>query len=388
MKILTIVPNPFFTDRGSCIRILGQVRYLADRGHEVIVLSYGYGREVPSITIKRIIKTPGYDENSIGASFARLYNDLFLLIKSIVYTLKFKPDVIHGHLHEGALMGIVSSVFRKTRVLLDAEGSLSGELRDRAGIKNEFLQQIIRGVEIWINNHVDCVVASSPIVGDDMEKRLGIEKSRINIVPDGVNMDFFKKQDNMGLRSKLNIPPGKKVIVYAGVLNEFYGTDCLLKAARLVLNKIKDVHFLIIGYPNAELYRKTAQESGISESVTFTGKVQYEHMPEYLMQGDIAVAPKLKGTEGTLKLSQYMAAGLPVVAFDTISHREILGDEGIYAAESGSEVSLAEALVKALNDPETGLKGARLKAKVQKEFSLDSINSRLVELYLQKETKQ
>ena len=48
--------------------------------------------------------------------------------------------------------------------------------------------------------------------------------------------------------------------------------------------------------------------------------------------GDIGIAPKISATEGSGKLLAYMAASLPVVAFDTPVHREYLGNMGLYAA--------------------------------------------------------
>ncbi|PKO22369.1 MAG: hypothetical protein CVU38_09805 [Chloroflexi bacterium HGW-Chloroflexi-1] len=66
----------------------------------------------------------------------------------------------------------------------------------------------------------------------------------------------------------------------------------------------------------------------------------------------VAVAPKLSATEGSGKLLTYMAAGLPVVAFDTAVHREYLGELGVYAT-AGDAGALAQALAGLLDDPQT-----------------------------------
>lgn len=380
MKIQVVIPNPFFTDRGSCIRILGQIKYFHKQQHKVLALSYHSGRKVPGVHHRRTIWMPGYGAERTGASLSRLYIDAVLLLKSIVTNLRFRPDVIHGHLHEGALIGIISSWFRKTFVVLDAEGSLSGELRDRAGIKSRLLLGLIARIERWIIEHVDCVVVSSPIVAADMQKRFGVKPDRINVVPDGIDSDRFAHAASPELRRQLEIPDGKRIVVYAGVLNCFYGIDCLIEAAAVVNRQVTDVHFLIIGYPDVEKYRFMAKERGIEASCTFTGKVIYEEMPRYLALGTLAVAPKLKGTEGTLKLSHYMGAGLPIVAFDNIAHREILGEHGIYAA-SGDAGSLADALITALRRSDLSETGKKLKEKVVRDYSLDTINGSLERLF-------
>ena len=85
----------------------------------------------------------------------------------------------------------------------------------------------------------------------------------------------------------------------------------------------------------------------MADHTTFTGKVPYHQARDYLALGDVAVAPKLSATEGSGKILNYMAMGLPTVAFDTPVSREYLGDVGIYATAGRSRV-LAEALLDAL----------------------------------------
>ncbi|MDQ6908577.1 MAG: glycosyltransferase, partial [Chloroflexota bacterium] len=79
-----------------------------------------------------------------------------------------------------------------------------------------------------------------------------------------------------------------------------------------------------------------------------------------LALGDVAVAPKLSETEGNQKIFNYLATGLPVVAFDTPASREILGDRATFATR-GDAGSLAECLVAHLENPaaarRTGLAG-------------------------------
>jgi glycosyltransferase involved in cell wall biosynthesis len=104
----------------------------------------------------------------------------------------------------------------------------------------------------------------------------------------------------------------------------------------------------------------------VADHTTFTGKIPYQDARDYLALGDIAIAPKLSATEGSGKILNYMAMGLPTVTFDTPVSREYLGDLGIYA-NPGDPESLAQALLEALHadaDPQRGAKLRRLAAKV------------------------
>jgi glycosyltransferase involved in cell wall biosynthesis len=179
----------------------------------------------------------------------------------------------------------------------------------------------------------------------------------------------------------LGIPADRKVVVYLGLLAEYQGTGLLLEAARRLIDRSLPVHFLIMGFPGEEAYRSRAEQLGIGRFVTFTGRVSYALAPDYLLIGDVAVSPKISETEGNGKLLNYMACGLPTVAFETPVATEILGDAGVYA-RTGDPDSLAERIAGLLTDPEwAGAVGRRLRRRAEAYFSWDWAALRFAELY-------
>src|ERR1700756_657924 len=139
----------------------------------------------------------------------------------------------------------------------------------------------------------------------------------------------------------------KKIVVYLGLLTEYQGVDLLLKVIKSIVEKRDDVHFLIMGYPNVEKYKKISEDLNISQYITFTGRVSYWEIYNYLALGTIAVSPKFleSGGEGNIKVYNYIAAGLPSVVFDYMVNREILGDLGIYARPK-DPISLEDCIIK------------------------------------------
>ena len=105
--------------------------------------------------------------------------------------------------------------------------------------------------------------------------------------------------------------------------------------------------------------------------VTFTGRVDYAEAPLLLSSADLAVSPKISDTEANGKLLNYMACGLPVVAFDTPINWELLGNDGIYAA-FGDVVDLARCLSSALADRDAlRQQGKRLRLRSVEQLAWD-----------------
>jgi glycosyltransferase involved in cell wall biosynthesis len=210
---------------------------------------------------------------------------------------------------------------------------------------------------------------------------------RVFPTPDCVNADAFgpanfSAADIRQLKSKLNLPLDKKIIVYLGILAPYQGVDKLLEALQQVQATRDDFHLLLMGYPGVQTYKDKAAALGLANAVTFTDKIPYEDAPRYLALGDIATAPKMSATEGSGKILNYMSMGLPTIAFNTPVSREFLGDGGIYATEMSSP-ALALALNRALNlsDDERQRLGQYLRQRVIKNFSWQTAGEQIEAIY-------
>jgi glycosyltransferase involved in cell wall biosynthesis len=197
---------------------------------------------------------------------------------------------------------------------------------------------------------------------------------------DGVDTETFHPNLDPGNMRAL-VPPGSRVVVYLGLLTPYQGVDHLLRAIPQVIARVPEVHFLLGGYPNEDNYRQVAQELGIAGRVSFPGRVDYDQAARYLALGEVAVGPKISETESNGKLYNYMACGLPTVAFDTPPSKEILGDLGVYAPR-GDVDALANAIAGLLEEPERSQAlGQRLRQRVIEHFSWQSTAHQLIKAY-------
>lgn len=355
MKILHIAPTPFFADRGCHMRILGEMQALQRKGHGIVLCTYHNGRDIGGIKTFRNINIPWYNKLEAGPSFHKIYIDLLLLLKSISVYLKEKPDIIHGHLHEGAFIGgIIKMLFfwKKTPVVFDVQGSLTFELDSYhyfTGIK-KILRPIFCAAEKIINAMPDFFSCSSVSNRDLMVNAFHIPSEKCEAIIDGVHTGFFENVKGVdALKKDLDIKNTPHVVVFTGALLKSKGIDVLFEAIPLVLKNIPDTVFIIVGYP-VEEWEKVAQEKDIMKQVRFTGKVDYYDLPKYLALSKIALDPKIDAAgESSGKTINYMGAGMSVVCFDSKNNRKFLGEGGFFA-EDKNIPDFAERIVFALQN--------------------------------------
>jgi glycosyltransferase involved in cell wall biosynthesis len=376
-----VAPTPYFADRGCHVRIYEEARALRSLGHDVRIVTYHIGRDMPGIPVVRIPRIPWYNRLEAGPSWHKLYLDLLLLFRAAALSLSFRPHVIHAHLHEGAGIGCLLKLMTRIPLIFDYQGSLTGECIDHGFFKpGSRIARIFGWIERAINGCADRIVTSSSAGYNDLRDTWGVAHGRLVSVIDGVDTEQFRPLDRQEARSRLGIAPDVPVVAYLGIMNAYQGTDLLLDAIALLKARGVQARFLVMGFPH-ERYQTVAEAKGISDMITFTGKIDYNDAPLFLSAADLAVSPKLSLTEANGKLFNYMACALPVVVFDTPVNREILGDTGIYA-RLGDSADFA-GRIEALLEDRDGLKGQgeRARAKAVSEHAWQARGAQLVEIY-------
>jgi glycosyltransferase involved in cell wall biosynthesis len=385
-RVLMIAPTSFFADYGCHVRILEETRILQQLGCNVTICTYHTGQNQPDVTIRRTMAIPWRHNWEVGSSWHKITYDMLLFMRSFTAMFQFKPQIIHAHLHEGALIGYVLARLWRIPLVFDFQGSLVNEMADHKFISpGGRVYQWLCKLETIIDHRSPCIITSSSNAADILVHEFGCSYRQITCVPDCVNTEVFSRSNDPVVLSQLrrawNVPAGRKVVVYLGLLAAYQGIPELLQAAKLVLAEDVDVHFVIAGYPNIELYRAMARDLGILDHVEFPGRIRYQDAPRLLALGDIAVSPKLSKTEGAGKLLNYMSMGLPTVAFDTPVSHEYLGEYGVYAA-SGDSTSLAKGILELLANPEHGARlGEALRRRAESAYSWEYAGRLIVNTY-------
>ena len=351
-RVLMVAPTSFFSDYGCHIRIAQEAQELQRRGHTVLIATYHNGDAVEGLQIVRSVDVPWIKRTLVGSSRHKLYLDVVLSWRTVRAAWKFKPDIIHAHLHEGGLIGAILKRLIGKPLIFDYQGSMTAEMIDHHFLSgyDAPLYKPLYTLETWINRQADMVLTSSENARRMLIDEFAHPAQQVTTIADGIDTTYFAPQPpDDSIRSVLGIPATSRIIVYLGLLAPYQGTNLLIECIPEVVAAVPDAHFLIMGYPDPDSYRRYAESLGVSQYVTLPGRIRYLDSHHYLGLGEVAVAPKMSRSEGSGKIPQYMALGLPVITFDSAVSRQYLGEHGIYARYADRE-HLAQCIIDTLND--------------------------------------
>lgn len=383
MKVLMIAPTPFFSDRGAHVQIYEEIRALSKLDVEVHVCTYGLGRNIEGIRASRIFNFPWYRKVSAGPSLTKIIYIPMLFLHSLVMSYVFKPEIIHAHLPDGAVIARLIKLIRpKLAYVYDVQGSLSEESIQHGFFhRDSLIHKFFRFLEKKTLNWFENITQSNTVMA--YSQKLAGENILITNVMDGVDTEIFApNHSDTSLAKSLGILESEINLIYVGALEEYQGVDLLLKAFSLLNLRHHNLKLIIIGFPNIPKYRAQAVELNISEKVIFLGKVDYFQLPKYLCLGDIAIAPKISTTEGDGKIYNYLACGLPVVAFEREVAREIAGETALYA-KFLDYADLASKIEMLISDNEFRIAlGSKGRFRAESLLSWNAVGERIYYIYL------
>lgn len=385
MKVLHIAPTPFFSNRGCHIRIRNEIEGLQQNDTRVLLCTYHHGNDTPGIDIRRIRSIPGYKKTDVGYSPYKFIADILLFFLVLKTAWIARPVILHGHLHEGALIGWGVSLllfWRRIPLIMDMQGSLSGELK-AYGAFNFFhpLLKLFLGIEKIICRLPAAIVCSSENSLRFLREQFGIAGSHVSLLEDVVPDRFLVQEDKEKRKKLYGVPEGKRVVIYTGSLLPGKGIDYLLDAKRILLSRRTDLFFVFAGYPKNAVV-EYALRHGLTDHCLIPGEFSYDELRGWLAVADLAIDPKMADHgEASGKILHYMASGLPVACFDLPNNRNFLG-QAAYYAEPGSVEGLAAAIEKGLADPVTSIQYGKVgRQKIKKEYSVFAAGVQLRELY-------
>ena len=247
----------------------------------------------------------------------------FLLIKDIKKLVKeINPDILHSHY--ASSYGLYGRMCNFHPFIISVWGSDVYEFPKGNIAKKLLLKYILKGS--------DKVCSTSYNMAEETSKYYNKE---IIITPFGVNIDKFKCYTP--ILSTSNITIG----VIKG-LEEIYGIEYLIEGFSKAIREYqgsKELKLLIVGDGTQKIKLESlVNELGINSSVTFTGKIDNDKVPEYINMMDIVCLPSLSESFGVSAV-EACACGRPILATNVGGLKEIIFDDynGFIIKQKSSE---------------------------------------------------
>ena len=333
---VTVDPGiPVFGTKGASVHIQEVVRELIRRGHDVTVHTTRAGRDIPDdLAGLKVIETrieaddPAARERAQQEVSARIAARIIADGADLVYE---RYSLFSTALAEVTDATGAAGVLEVNAPLIE-EQRIHRVLVDEEAAGNALARQVAAAT---------ATIAVSDPVRDWVRERTGSD--RVHTVPNGVSITRIVPRPE---------EIGDPVVTFVGTLKPWHGVADLLAAAALAKRPWK---LRIIG-DGPERAALEEQAAGLGIEVDFRGAVAPADMPGQLAGSAIGVAPypDLGGEQqqyfSPLKVYEYLAAGLPVVASAVGQLPQILGELGTLVPPS-DPAALAAAIDDLAADP-------------------------------------
>ena len=237
--------------------------------------------------------------------------------------------------------------------------------------KSSGIKSLQRKIEKMINGKT-LRAGTKILVSNNETKKIIIDEynviqEKISIVPNGVDLSMFD------ITKKKN----PKKVVFAGAMYFHRGLDVLLETIPLVIEKIPDAKFVLLGSgTEMDKLKEIVSKNKLDNSVEFKGWIEREKIPENIADASIGIGP-LRLTEVTsralpIKVLEYMAVSLPLIAQKGTLPNDVLENEknGFFIE---NHIELAEKIILLLNEPKKVQNMGAHSLKLVQKFSWDQV---------------
>lgn len=364
--------------KGASLHLQAIAAALAGAGHEVLLVATA-GSEPPVAQPRltyRLLAHPGRSAG-LRRELRKLRHVAALPGRVGADVAAFGPDLVYERL---ALFGTAGrTLARRLGVphVLEVNALLAAEEARWRGLR---LAGLARRREAAVLADADLRVAVSEQLAAVVRVQAGGPTA---VVPNGVDAELFGRlPEPADARQALGLPADGPVLAFTGALRPWHGLEVAIRA----LPMLPGVRLAVAGTgPVYAELRQAAERRGVGDRVHWLGALPHHRVPWLLAAADAGLAPYPALPDfafSPLKVYEYRAAGLPVIASDLGQLRELVTDGRTgRLVEPGDAVALAGAVCSVLGNPQLAAAAAAARCEVLAGESWDARAATLSELF-------
>jgi glycosyltransferase involved in cell wall biosynthesis len=327
---------------GQSVHVEALVAALRTEGHEVMVVgpglyeraTFGGGGGLAALVRRALPRSVG--------ELAELAYNLPAYVRLRSACAGFRPDIIYERYNLFYLAGALLARRRGLPFYVEVNSPLADERRDTGLLSFE---RIARLLERFTWRSADRIFAvTGPL--RDLIVAQGAPAARVEVVHNGTEPEEFPLAATRADRAE------RVVLGFIGFVRAWHGLDAVLRAMAGD-DAAEQLNFVVAGEgPARPELERIAKELDLDGRVHFTGLVARAEVPDLLASFDIALQPSVVSYASPLKIFEYMAAGLAIVAPDQPNIREILTEgETALLFDPGQPEAMWRAVVTLAADP-------------------------------------
>jgi glycogen(starch) synthase len=267
---------------------------------------------------------------------------------------RYDFDVVHGH--DWLVAAACDHLARRFAAPLVTTIHATEHGRHQGWVEKH-PQSYIHGVERWITNRSDRVIACSYYMREQIADIFGVEEARIEVIPNGIDPGDLQPRDRRGLerlRAEFAAPDERLVLLVGRLVYE-KGFQVALEAMPGLVERLPGTRFLVAGSGTHEAeLRRQAADAGLMEHGTFLGWIGDDVLHSLYRIAEVCVVPSIYEPFGLVAL-EAMASGCPCIVADTGGLREVVPHEEVgLRFRARDPEALAEVAARVLSDRELG----------------------------------
>lgn len=230
---------------------------------------------------------------------------------------KYKIDIIHAHLEKSVIAALLMTFIKRIPVVIHEHGSIR-----LPGFNYSTYRLVLKK----LGNRSSAYIAVSNEMRKTLHYDIGINLEKIKVIYNAFDCAFICKEDSRNeLKQKLNIPPDKIILGFAGRLNEVKGPDILIRTVSLLNSEKPKYHLVLAGDgPQKGMLSELAGALDVQDDVQFLGYC--ENMPEVMNSFDLGLIPSRYEAFGITAV-EFMRMKIPVISSRAGGLTEIITNE-------------------------------------------------------------